>query len=101
MIALQYVVSAAVGGYASERRGNENIRVGVSISVSIGGKIVGNQVTAHGNVLGDGLTMIPGHPRCEVLRSLDSPGRGFNRQARDGDRRAGPCRVGIQQLLAY
>src|ERR1700761_4782890 len=42
MIALQYVVSAAIGGYAAEPRGNENIRVGIPISMSIGGKVVGN-----------------------------------------------------------
>ena len=43
MIAFKHVERSAIRGHAAEGRGDVYVGVGVSIAVSVGGKVVGNR----------------------------------------------------------
>src|SRR5271165_4970228 len=99
VIALQNVERAAIDGHLINDRRNKNVGIGVTIAVSIGRQIVGYQERPNLEVLRDGLAVVSGHARSEVLRRLDSSRRGLDGQARNRDRRARPPRIGIQDLI--
>ena len=65
----------------------------------VGGKVVGQQITADGNELGDWLAMISGNPGCEILRRLDASGCGLDGVAGNGNGRSGTAGVGVDQVL--
>jgi len=73
VVAFEHVECAAVGGYAAERSGDVDIRVGVSIAVRVGREIIRDEVAAHGDVLGNGFAVIAGHAGNKILRCLDAP----------------------------
>src|SRR5579884_365939 len=80
-------------------RGNQDVWIGVSISVRIRRKIVGNAVVAYRDVLRDRLSMISSYPGQEILGCFDPAGGGLDRQAWNGDRSSRSPGVGVQEFL--
>ena len=101
MIAFKHVERSAIRGHAAEGRGDVYVGVGVSIAVSVGGKVVGNQEAADSDVLADGFAVVACHTRYKVLRRLDASGRRLNGHAWNGDGRAGPAGIGVKQFFAH
>src|SRR5271165_5214713 len=100
MISLANVVGSAVHLHVFQNLRNKNIGVGVAIAVRVCRQVVGHQVGAHGDVLGDRFTMIAGYSRGKVLWSFYSAGSGFDGITRNGNRGARTAGIGIEKILA-
>ena len=101
MISFANIERAAVSLNAFDDRGNHYVWVGVPVAVSVGAQVVREQETAHLDECGDGLTVISGYSRREVLRSFDAAGCTFDWQTGDGDGSAGAAGVGVEKFIAY
>jgi hypothetical protein len=64
--------------------------------VRVGGQIVGYEVAAYGNVLGDGFAVISGDAGGKLLRRFYAAGGGFDGVSGDGNGRAGTAGIGIE-----
>src|SRR5208283_2906739 len=100
MIPFPHVERAAIHLNAFNHLENEDVWVGVAVSVRVGGEIVGNQVASHLEIGGDGFAMISCYAGREILRSLDASGCGLDGYARNGDGRSGAAGIGVECLLA-
>ena len=99
MIALAHVEGAAIHLHAFNCAGDENVRVGVAVAVRIRRQIIRQQVASHLDVLRDGLAVVASHSWRKILRRLDAARCRLNGIAGNGDRRAWPSRIRIEQIL--
>ena len=99
VIALAHVERAAVDSDAVDGQRNQRIRIGVAVTVRVGGQIVGIQKVADLEVLRNGLAMVAGDSGSEILRRLDASRGGFDGKARNGDRRARAAGIGVEHLV--
>src|SRR5208282_1011044 len=100
MVPFAHIESAPIYLNAFNGLGNEDVRVRVAIPVRIGGEVVGNEVASDLDVGSNGFAMVSRNARCEILRSFDAAGRGFNGKARNGDRRARTPWIRVERFLA-
>src|ERR1035437_7008287 len=101
MIAFKYVERATIDLNVCQGRWNKDVRIGITIAVSVCGKIVGQEKSAERNELRNWFSMITGDARSEVLRCLDSARCGLNGISRNGygsSRTAGIC---IDEVLLH
>ena len=99
VVAFAHIEGAAIDGDSFNDGRDEEVGIGIAIAVSIGGKVVRVEKVADLEELRDGLAVIAGYARREVLRSFDSAGGGFNRQAGERDGRSRTSGIGIQHLV--
>src|SRR5215472_10726126 len=78
---------------------NKDVRVGVAIPVSIGGKVIRIEKIANLEVLRHRLTVVAGDSGSKVLRRLDASGSCFNRQTWDRDGSARPAWIGVEHVI--
>ena len=100
MISLPYVESAAIRLHTLDHGRHENIWVGVSISVGVGGKIVRDQVASDLEVLRNRLAVISRYTWRKVLWGLDASRSRLDGQAGNRNRSAGSSRICIQSFIA-
>ena len=99
VVALANVEGAAVNGDAIDGQRNESVGIGVSVAMSVGGKIVGVEKVSDLEILRDGLAVIARDAGSKILRGLDSSRGGFDGQPRDGDGSAGASGIGVEDLV--
>ena len=100
MVAFPHIECAAIRLHAFDDGRDHDVRVGIAVAVRVGAQIVGHQEAADLDELRDGLAVIAGHARSEILRRLDAARCGLDGQPGNRDRRAGAARIGVQDLLA-
>lgn len=88
VIAFARIKRPTIDGHAFNRGGDQQIRIGVAVAVSVGWQIIGEKKIADVEELRDGLAVISSHTGRGILRRLDSPGRCFDEQTGNRDRRA-------------
>ena len=72
VIPFPHVERAAIDGDGFDDRRDEEIGIGVAVAVGVGGEIVGIEKIADLIELSDGLAVISGDARGEILRSFDA-----------------------------
>ena len=100
VVAFANIEGAAIHLDALDDAGDEDIGVGVAVAMGVGGEVIGQEVFAHLEKLGDGLAVISGHTGCEILRRLDAAGGRLDGIAGNGDGRARPSGIGVEQIGA-
>src|SRR5580704_4261149 len=99
MISLTSVIGSAVKLSALNNFRNQDIRISVAVTVSVGGEIIRHEISANRDVLSDGLAVISSYARSKILWRFDPAGRRFGRVSGNRNRRAGSAGVGIKQVL--
>src|SRR5208337_5478011 len=93
VVAFANVEGSAIDGDGFDDWRNEEVGVGVAVSVSVGREIIRVEEIADLKKLGDGLAVVAGHARREVLRGFDSSGGGLDGKAGNGDGRSRPSGI--------
>src|SRR5208337_851179 len=70
VISLAHIECAAVDRNAVDGQRDQEVGVGVPVSVSIGGQVIREEEIADLEKLRDGLTVVSGNPGGEILRGL-------------------------------
>ncbi len=96
VIPFQHVKGAAIDLNAIDHLRNENVDIGITVAVRVGGEIVRGQISAYAKILRDRFAVISGHAGNEILRRLDSAGSRLNRKARNGNRSTGMAGIGVE-----
>ena len=100
MVSLADVIGASVHLNALQNLRNKEIGVGVAVAVGVRGQIIGHQVAADRDVLGDGFAVVARHSRGKILWSLDSARSSLDGVSRDRNRGPRAARIGVEQVLA-
>ena len=101
MVSITSVVSSVVHQNVTNGRRNENVWIGVPISVRVCGEIVLEEEGIHLKELRDGLAMVTGDAGRKVLRRLNAAGGRLYGIARNRDRDARSAGIGGKQLVAH
>ena len=99
VVSLADVEGPAVNSDRLDDGRDEEVGIGVPVTVSVRRKVVGIKEAADLEVLRDGLTVISGYAGREILRRLDSARGGFDRQSGNGDRSTRSSGIGVQNLI--
>ena len=94
MIAITRIEGRVVDAHASNDAGNDDVRVGIAIAVSIGGEIVLKEKAADLKKLGYRFAMVAGNARSKILRSLDAARSCFRGKAWHREWYARSSRIG-------
>ncbi len=100
VIAFANIECSAVDLHAFDHFGDKYIGIGIAVAVRIRRQIVGHEVGADGEVLGDGFPVISGNAGGKILRCFYAAGSSFDGVSGDGDGCAGTTGIGIEQFLA-
>ena len=101
VVAFPHIECAAIGLHAFDDGGDHDVGVGIAVAVRVGAQVVGQQKAAHLDEMRDGLAVVSGHARRKILRRLDAARCGLDGQSGNGDRRAGPAGIGVQDFVAH
>ena len=99
VVALADVEGATIDGDGIDDGGNQEIGIGVTVAVGVGGEIVGEEEIADLEELRDGFAVITGNAWSEILRGFDAAGSGFDGETGDGDGSARAPGIGVEDLV--
>src|ERR1700722_11785098 len=96
VVPLQHVKGAPIDLNAIDRLRNENVDIGITVAVRVGGEIVRGQISANAKILRDRFAVISGHAGNEILRRLDSAGSRLDGKTGDGNWSTGVTGIGVE-----